>query len=110
MPILQADYANLDYAEMAASIGLNVKHIPILINSFLSESNGAITKLQDAIDNKDFEEIHKSAHFIKGSAGNLKLDEIYTMAQEMEHSARDSNSNFDYIGYFEAIKQAISTI
>ncbi|MCF6298221.1 MAG: Hpt domain-containing protein [Flavobacteriaceae bacterium] len=110
MPIRQADYTNLDHAEIAASIGLNIKHIPILIDSFLSESNGAITKLQDAIEKKTFHDISENAHFIKGSAGNLKFDEIYTMAQEMELNANESNSDFDYIGYCEAIKQALLTI
>ena len=110
MSIRQADYTNLDHSEMAASIGLNVKHIPILIDSFLSESNGAITKLQDAIKNNFFEEISKNAHFIKGSAGNLKFDEIYTMAQELEVNANNSNPDFDYVGYFKAISEAISTI
>lgn len=110
MSIFQADYSNLDHAEMASSIGLNAKHIPILIESFLSESNGAIIKLQDAIGNKDFSEISKNAHFIKGSAGNLKFNEIYTMAQELELNANNSNLDFDYNGYFEAISNAISTI
>lgn len=110
MSIRQANYANLDHVEMAASIGLNVKHIPILIDSFLSESNSAITKLQDAIENKVFEEISKNAHFIKGSAGNLKFDEIYTMAQELELNANNRNPDFNYVGYFNAISEAILTI
>jgi len=110
MSIRKADYSNLNHEEMAAAIGLKAKHIPILLVSFLSESNGAIKKLQEAIENKNFEEISKNAHFIKGSAGNLKFDEVYTMAQEMELSANNTNIDFDYTGYFEAISKAISTI
>lgn len=110
MPILQVDYSNLNHDEMASDIGLNVKHIPILIDSFISESNGAITKLQDAIDAKDYDAIHKHAHFIKGSAGNLKFDEIYDMSKEMEQEAAKENADFDYSGYFSAIKSALDTI
>ena len=110
MPIQQADYSNLNHEEMAASIGLNMKHIPILINSFVQESNGAITKLQNAIESNDYEAIHTHAHFIKGSSGNLKFNEIYEMCKEMEKEATNKNTSFDYSGYFEAISAAIATI
>ncbi len=110
MPILKADYSSLSHDAMASSIGLNVKHIPILIESFIQESNGAIAKLQEAIDTKDFNTIHKEAHFIKGSAGNLQFQEVYEMCKEMEQEATHSNAAFDYDGYFKAIKEAIATI
>ena len=110
MPIQQADYSNLNHEEMAASIGLNIKHIPILIESFIQESNGAITKLQDAIDAKDYEAIHTHAHFIKGSAGNLKFNEIYEMCKEMEMEATKANASFDYDGYYVAVLAALGTI
>ena len=110
MPILQADYTNLNLDEMAKSIGLNVKHMPILIDSFINESNGAITKLQNAIESMDFEEIHQNAHFIKGSAGNLKFNEIYEMSKEMEHKAYEKDTDFDYKGYLDTIVKALSTI
>ena len=110
MPIIQVDYSNLDHTSKAADIGLNVKHIPILIESFVQESNDAITKLKDAIDMNDFDQIVKTAHYIKGSSGNLKFNEIYEMAKEMELNAKEPNENFDYMGYFMAISKAISTI
>lgn len=110
MPILRANYSNLDHEEMASNIGLNVKHMPILIDSFISESNGAITMLQDAIQAKDYNAIHKQAHFIKGSAGNLKFNEIYEMCKEMEKEATSENADFDYDGYFKAVQEAVATI
>lgn len=110
MPILKADYSSLNHDEMANSIGLNVKHIPILIDSFVQESNVAIIKLQDAIEAKNYDDIHKQTHFIKGSAGNLKFNEIYEMCQEMELEASKANDSFDYNSYFTAISEALSTI
>jgi len=110
MPILQADYSNLNHDKMAAGIGLNVKHMPILIDSFVQESNNAITKLQDAISARDYDAVHQQTHFIKGSAGNLQFNEIYQMSQEMELEATKKNEDFDYDGYFNAIKDAVSTI
>lgn len=110
MPILQADYSNLNHEEMAASIGLKAKHIPILIESFLGESVAILDNLEEFINSKDYKQIKSNAHAIKGSAGNLRFDEIYEMAKEIEYAGNDSKTDFDYYGYLEAIKTAVGTI
>ena len=110
MPILNPNYSNLNLDEMAADIGLKVKHMPMLIGSFLEESESIMSNLEEAIQKKDFAQIKTYAHSIKGSAGNLKFDNIYEMAKELELSAADKNTNLDYKAYFDAIKTAITTI
>ena len=110
MSISNPNYSNLDSAEMAKAIGLKEKFIPMLIGSFLEESNPILEKLENAISTKDFQQIRSLAHSIKGSAGNLKFNEIYEMSREIELSATDTNEDFDYSAYLEAIKVAISTI
>ncbi len=110
MAILSADYTNINHDEMAAAIGLKPKHIPMLIGSFLEESVGILDALGSAISSKDFDAIKAQAHAIKGSAGNLRFNEIYEMAKEVEFAGSDSVSDFDYDGYFSAIKDAVATI
>ena len=110
MPILKTDYSGLNYDEMAASIGIKPKHVPMLIGGFLEESNSIIEAMSRAIESKDYETIKSNAHSIKGSSGNLKFMEIYEMSKEMEHSAADFKADFDYSGYVEAMKSAIGTI
>ncbi len=110
MPILNPNYSNLNHDEMASAIGLKVKHIPMLIGSFLEESELIMNNLEEAIQKKDFSQIKSHAHSIKGSAGNLKFDAIYEMAKEIELSAATEDNSFDYKTYFEAIKTAITTI
>ncbi len=110
MAILKADYSNISHKKMAVSIGLGVKHIPILIESFIQESQSAIVSLKEAIDADDFDSIRRYAHFIKGSAGNLKFNEVYEMSKEMEFAATEKKEDFDYTTYFSAINAAISTI
>ncbi len=110
MAIQTADYSNLNFDEMAAAIGLKPKHMPMLIGSFLDESGGILSALESAISSNDFATIKTQSHSIKGSAGNLKFTEIYEMTKEMEHSAEKSDANFDYAGYFEAVKSAVATI
>ena len=110
MSILNPDYSNLNHEEMATSIGLKPKHIPMLIGSFLDESKGIMSSLESAIDAKNYTEIKSFAHSIKGSAGNLKFNEIYEMAKEVELSGAAADANFDYKSYFDAINKAILTI
>ncbi len=110
MPILTADYSNLNHEEMAASIGLKAKHVPMLIASFMEESVSILDELKNSISAKDFSKIKSNAHAIKGSAGNLRLNEVYEMAKEMEFAAADSKDDFEYDSYLEAIQTALNTI
>ena len=110
MPILTAEYANLNHEEMASAIGLKPKHIPMLVGSFIDESSTIMQNLKTAIDSSDYTNIKMHAHSIKGSAGNLKFSEVYEMAKEMELSAMESQADFDYNSYFDAITAAIATI
>ena len=110
MPILNANYSDLDFDEMALSIGLKPKHIPMLIGSFLEESESILTSLADAIESNDFDSIKLHAHSLKGSAGNLKFTEVYEMSREMELAASESNADFDYKAYLTAVSSALATI
>ncbi|MCK9455290.1 MAG: Hpt domain-containing protein [Sulfurimonas sp.] len=110
MPILYADYSNINYEEMALSIGVKSKHIPAIIKSFFEETNTTLKALEEAIKLMDYDKIKSLAHAIKGSSGNIKFNEIFEMAKEMEQEATKKSINFDYAGYMRAIKKSISTI
>jgi len=110
MPITHPDYSNINAEEMAAAIGLKAKHVPLLVGSFLEESTPILENLQNAILTKNYADIKSFAHSIKGSAGNLRFNEIYEMAKEVEFAGSDSDTTFDFDGYFKAIKTAINTI
>ena len=110
MSIQIADYSNINLEEMAASIGLKAKHIPMLIGSFLDESTTIMASLKSAIESRDYDNMKLHAHSIKGSAGNLKFNEIYEMAKEMELAAASSSDTFDYSTYFDTVEASIATI
>ena len=110
MQFIAPDYSNLNFDEMAAAIGLKVKHIPILIMSFTEESQTILEQLKEAIAAQNFNDIQHHAHSIKGSAGNLKFDEIYEMAKAMEFAAKESDASFTYNEAFDAISEGIATI
>jgi HPt (histidine-containing phosphotransfer) domain-containing protein len=110
MPITNPDYTNIDHEEMAKAIGLKVKHMPMLIGSFLGESTPILETIDSQIREEDYTGIRSSAHSIKGSAGNLRFTELSDMAREMEHAATAEDSSFEYKAYLDAMKAAIETI
>jgi len=110
MLVLNIDYSNLDYDNLALSIGVKARYIPMIVESFLKETDLILSTLEKSIEAEDYDNIRSSAHAIKGSAGNIKFNEIYEMAREMELEAAQKNSEFDYKSYFDAIKNAVGTI
>ena len=110
MPILTPDYSTLNHEDMASAIGLKIKHIPILVNSFLNETPPILVVLEEAIKDRNYTNIKAHAHAIKGSAGNLRFDEIYEMSKELEFAGSDANEDFEYEAYLQAIKDAVATI
>ena len=104
------NYSNLNAELMATKIGLKPKHIPMLVGSFVDESHTILSALKAAIDSMDFDAIQMQAHSIKGSSGNLRFTELSNMAKEMEYAAANADETFEYREYFNAIKDAISTI
>ncbi|PHQ56174.1 MAG: histidine kinase [Sulfurimonas sp.] len=110
MAILHPNYSNLDYDAMAKKIGLKVKHIPVLLSSFLEDAQPICIKLKAAIDANDYEMIRGVAHALKGSSGNMRFNDIYEMATEMEFAARECNTSFEYAQYLDAISTAIDTV
>lgn len=103
-------YSNISAEEMAIKIGLNVKHIPILVQSFTEESKTLLEQLKSAIDKHNYQEIGNIAHSIKGSSGNLKFDAMYELAKELEHSAKTERSEYPYLPVYESLKTAIESI
>ena len=110
MLITNLDYANIKHEEMAKLIGLKVKHIPMLIGSFLEESESILDNLQAAIASKDYATIRSTAHSIKGSAGNLRFNELANIAKELGHAGEKADASFDYISYADTMQIAIKTI
>ncbi len=103
-------YSNLNAELMATKIGLKPKHIPMLVGSFIDESQKILTALKTAIETMDFDAIQMQAHSIKGSSGNLKFDELYEMAKSMELAAKDKDVTYAYNDVFKVMADSIASI
>ena len=58
-----------------------------LLDMFVEQTEPALKFLGDITDNTDYEEIRKSAHLIQGSAGNLRIEVIQSIAKQIELGA-----------------------
>lgn len=103
-------YSNLSAQQMASKIGLNVKYILPIVQSFTNESTKILEHLSLAISKRDYEEIERRSHSIKGSAGNLKFVKMYELAKEMELSAGEKKEDYPYEEACECLKKAIKSI
>ena len=110
MAILHVDYSNIVFEDIATSIGIKASYVPVLVDSFVVESRESMKNLKEAISSEDFVQMGLCAHSIRGSAGNLKFNEIHDMAKEMELACKSLDSSFDYMAYYNAILEAILTI
>lgn len=78
-----------DINELATAMDYDVEDVQTMVNMFLNRIDGQLQTLKDASNMLDYEALFKTAHAIKGSSGNLKLDAVYKLAGEIENAARD---------------------
>ncbi len=100
----------LNYDDIAGALGIPAKHIPMLVGAFLEESEGILAKLNEAIEAQNYADIGLHAHSIKGSAGNLRINDVYELALEMEKAGKEAQTDYDYQTSFETLKSMISAI
>ncbi len=75
----------IDRQKAIEKLGIPPELYDILLQSFVKEAGETIDKIQELKKTDSVEEIRKLAHFIKGSAGNLSVVEIYEIAKEIEY-------------------------
>ncbi|ROQ19949.1 MULTISPECIES: Hpt domain-containing protein [Marinimicrobium] len=64
---------------------------PVLINTFLTDSEERIRQLQRALAAQDSDTVWRQAHSFKGSCNNLGAERLADLCQEMESRGRASD-------------------
>ncbi len=100
----------VDVAEIASILGIPEKHIPMLVNAFLEEAGAIFDDLFATIDAKEYEKVALHSHSIKGSAANLRFNEISELAKSMEFAAKESDASFDYQTTATQLKSLVDSI
>jgi HPt (histidine-containing phosphotransfer) domain-containing protein len=86
-----------------------------LLDMFVEQTEPALKTLEAIVDNQNYEEIRKSAHLIHGSAGNLRIEVIQSIAKAIEVGSTEKQdidiikSNIDKLRVaFEEVKKEVS--
>ena len=78
----------MELEKLAERLGLDVEDIQELFELYVETTTSDLAELKRAIETKDAQLAHAKAHSIKGSSGNLGLDEMYNLAKEIDDRAR----------------------
>ena len=100
----------LDAEKLSEELMLTHDELIMLLGLFIKKMKKVIPDLQNAIKKHDFKKIALSAHSIKGSSGNFRIESLQVNSSEMEKMAKSENSEYDYEATFEDMKKIIDGI
>ena len=83
----------MNFKELAENLGLEIDEYKELIELFIDTGASDFEMMQQALAQQDAEQVMRSAHTIKGAAGNLGLMDVSEVAREIEEGA--SNNQLD---------------
>ncbi len=64
-----------------------------VLKLFLEEVPPRITRLRNAWASRDIEEVHRAAHSLKGSAGNIGARRLFAVCSQLDETKRSGDLN-----------------
>ena len=80
----------VDRDKIATQLGFKRSDIDMLLTMFSKNAATSLEEMEATIADNNMQGIVDSAHAIKGSAGNLKLTDIYELAMSIEMAAKNA--------------------
>ncbi|HIP14225.1 MAG TPA: response regulator, partial [Sulfurimonas autotrophica] len=78
-------FDNIDYDYLGESLGLrNKKILRTLFSQFAKSVDSFLEDLEDAVNSQNIETLKEVIHRIKGSAGNMRFNNSFTLCKEIE--------------------------
>ncbi len=81
-----------DFKELAARIGLTEETLLPLLQRFVQDYSDFELRLKQLTEDNQYEHIINLTHEFKGVSGNLRFEDIYSLASEVETNAKDGDS------------------
>lgn len=81
----------MDIKDLASHLGIDEEDIKELVDLFITTTVSDIQKIKKGVLDNKSSDVAAASHSIKGAAGNLGLDEIYTLAKDMEMQAKSGS-------------------
>ena len=72
---------------------IDLDDLQSMYHDFLEDLDMEISKIQNHIRAKDFNEVKKDAHRLKGSSGNLQLHSLYDQVIKLEEGAHEEDES-----------------
>ncbi|MFH0985146.1 MAG: Hpt domain-containing protein [Candidatus Omnitrophota bacterium] len=101
---------DLDKKKIAEELGISGEMYNELLRDFTSQAETVLPQLQAAVKVKDFQQITERGHFIKGSAGNLKIHELYLIAKEIEAGGKEGKDMETIRTHVESFKSLLEEL
>jgi HPt (histidine-containing phosphotransfer) domain-containing protein len=92
----------MNIKELAENLGLEEDEYLELIELFVDTGRADFEKIESGLASNDADQVMRSAHTIKGAAGNLGLIEISDASKVIEQSAGNNT--------LEGLEQAMSDL
>lgn len=99
----------MDKDKLAAQLGFKRSDVDMLIAIFRKNAEVSISEMYTMIKQNNIQGIADAAHAIKGSAGNLKLDEIFELSKSIEIMAK-TTQDADYAMYHDQLQEMIDRL
>lgn len=96
-PISAEKSINYAMDNVALELELPQEFLKELLDTFFDTVVNEIVELQKAVEFQDYKQIYEIAHSIKGSAGNLRITEVFEKAKEIEQNAKENNDKINYL-------------
>lgn len=90
-------------------LDFNEEDLTLIFKVFVKTSQDILKKLALAIEENDYKCIQACANDLKGSSGNLLLDDVYMISKEIESASKVEDS-IDYTSYYEQLDIIFSTL
>ena len=81
----------MNFKELGENLGLEEDEYRELVELFVNTGTADYEKIQSGLASSDADQVMRSAHTIKGAAGNLGLIDVSDVAKIIEENAIDNH-------------------
>jgi signal transduction histidine kinase/DNA-binding response OmpR family regulator len=100
----------LDAQKLTEELMLSYEELLMLLGLFIKKMQTSLPELSKAIKQRDYKNIARLAHSIKGSSANFRIEFLQNHANEMEQMAKKQSETYDFEDIFNKIKMRVAEI
>ena len=87
---------SLNIDALKTELQLDAEQLKILLEIYIKNMDRILPKLKEEISQKNYYNISKLAHSVKGSSANFRLQNLQYYANEMEINSKEKNELYSY--------------